>query len=140
MLVKNDRSSYYDSQIHKNIGASIFSTFTVNGFSLSALEPELLAGAMLYKNIRLEYVKSCFLYVIRLMLKVMSVDVTTSASFLVCCFKVFLHCVLIDLAEPWPQFFILVESSIRLLEEWTKLDVYRNIYFTIFVKKEVRWY
>jgi len=33
------------SQIHKNIGASIFSTFTVNGFSLSALEPELLAGA-----------------------------------------------------------------------------------------------
>jgi len=35
--------------------------------------------------------------------------------FLICCFKIFFHCIVIGWMEPWPQFFFLVLNSMRLL-------------------------
>jgi len=50
-------SSHYNNQIHKNIS----SPFIRKGFSLSVLEPVMLAHKMLPKNVGLKYSRPCFL-------------------------------------------------------------------------------
>jgi len=48
------RSSMWDRLIHKNAGGSVSSVLLGQNFSLSVLEPGLLAGVMVLKNVCLE--------------------------------------------------------------------------------------
>lgn len=49
-------------------------------------------------------------------LKQTPIDVTTWGSFLIASFKILHHCVVIGWMEPWPQFSLLFESTLCLLE------------------------